>query len=161
MLEHITSSLRRIAMITLVSYFVLPMVPGVVFSGDIFSAARFGFMLFLAAMVDLIEIALVLWCISQISMGKFAFDFKMETKSSLAPFFLCVLALAEVQTIGHKSGVLAFDGWLSMFAADLILTLAVWAICVTFDTLLFDLNLDRQGSHPRGGKRVRVTVRAR
>jgi len=158
MSEYIASSLRRIATLTLVSYFVLPMVPGVVFSGDILSAARFGFMLFIAALVDLILVALGLWVWSQISMGNFCFDFKMEAKSVLAPFFISALALAEVQTIGLKSAVLTFDGWLPMFESSLIMALSVWVVCLTFDTLLFDLNVDRQGSRPRGGKRVRVTV---
>ncbi|RTL39147.1 MAG: hypothetical protein EKK48_19045 [Candidatus Melainabacteria bacterium] len=158
MSELINSSLRRIATLTLVSYFVLPMVPGVVFSGDILSAARFGFMLFIATLGDLVEVALVLWVVSQISNGKFFFDFKMEAKSVLAPFFISALALAQVQHIGRKSAVLEFDGWLPMFESSLILALSVWVVCLTFDTLLFDLNVDRQGSRPRGGKRVRVTV---
>lgn len=160
MLKHLLSSLRRIAALTVVSYFVLPMIPGVDFSGNIVSAAIFGGMLFIAALGDLILIALILWSLSQISMGNFFFDFKMEAKSAFAPIFLGSLALAEVQTIGHKSGVLAFDGWFSMFASAVILALSVWGVCLKFDSLLFDLNVDRQGSRPRGGKKVRVTVRA-
>ncbi|MFN8553163.1 MAG: hypothetical protein U0103_16945, partial [Candidatus Obscuribacterales bacterium] len=123
-------------------------------------AAIFGCMLFIAALVDLILIALALWWWSLISMGNFFFDFRMEAKSGFAPFFLCVLALAEVQTIGHKSGVLAFEGWFPMFASALVLALSVWGVCLKFDSLLFDLNVDRQGSRPRGGKKVRVKVRS-
>lgn len=158
MTEHIFSSMRRIGTIAMVTYFILPMLPGVAFSGSMFSAIGFSVMLFAAALCDMILISLAMWWVSLVSLGNFAFDFKMESKNAFAPCFVSALALAELQSTVHKVGFLTFNGWLPMAVSAMLLGLAVWAVCVMFDTLLFDLNVDRQGSRPRGGKRIRIVV---
>jgi hypothetical protein len=159
--EYLTSSVRRILVLSTVTYVVLPLLPGVTFTGNIFSALGFGTMLFAAAVVDLILIALAMWWLSLVSLGNFVFDFKMETKNPFAPCFVLALVLAELPSIAHKFNVLSFDGWLPMATSALILALSAWLVCLKFDTLLFDLNVDRQGSHPRGGKKLRVRVPTR
>jgi hypothetical protein len=158
MTEHLISSVRRILVLSAVTYIVLPLLPGVTFTGNILTAMGFGTMLFVAAVVDLILIALAMWWLSLVSLGNFVIDFKMESKSAFAPLFVVALVLAELSTIARKIGVLSFDGWLPMATSALILALAAWLVCLKFDTFLFDLNVDRQGSRPRGGKKLRVRV---
>lgn len=158
MTEHLISSVRRILVLSAVIYVVLPLLPGVTFTGNILSALGFGTMLFVAAVVDLILIALAMWWLSLVSRGNFVIDLKMESKSAFAPLFVVALVLAELSSIAHKFGVLSFDGWLPMATSALILALSAWLVCLKFDTLLFDLNVDRQGSRPRGGKKLRVRV---
>jgi hypothetical protein len=158
MYKIISTSARRILALTLVVYFVLPMLPGVTFSGDFGTALGFSVALFAAALSDLLEVWLILWLISRISFGKFSFDFKMETRSPFAPVFICALALAELPTSAHKLGVLTFDGWLPMDTSALILALTAFAVSLKFDILLFNLNIEQQGAHPRGGKKIRVTA---
>lgn len=97
MSKHIISSLRRIGTVSMITYFVLPLLPGVTFSGNILSAIGFSTMLFAASVGDLVLVALFLRYLNLISNQNFAFDFKMETKSTFAPFFLSALMLSELR----------------------------------------------------------------
>ncbi len=166
MSKQISSSARRILALSLVTYFVLPMLPGVIFTGnfvlpmlpDVTFTGNFGSALVLSvaisvgALIDLSLASLAIWWCSVMSGGSFWFDFKMETRSPFSPFFLTALFLTELPVNVRWFGVLSFDGRLPVLASALTMALAILAVSWLFDTILFNLNIDRNGARPRGKK---------
>jgi hypothetical protein len=153
----IATTIRRMTAVAMVAYFVLPALPGVTFSGDVWSAMALAVAIFAASLGDLIVVSLGLWYATLLSLGRFRFDFSMETRSPLAPIFLSALFLSELSsTVRRVGGIVAFDGELPLLVAALTMALAVLAVSWPFDQVLFDLNLDRPVRPPHGGKKIRI-----
>lgn len=133
---------RRILALTVLTYFLLPLIPGVTLTGDFWSALVLILVIFACAVTDMILVSLGIWFFTIVGSG-FSFDFKMETRSALAPIFLSALFLAELPAASHRVGVLTFDGMLPVAASALAMALTTLAIAWRFDLLLFDLNIVR------------------
>lgn len=138
--KEVLTFLRRATALTLLTYFVLPALPGVSLSGNLWSALAVVLLIYIDSLGDLILVSLVLWFFTIIGTG-FSFDFKMKTKEAIAPLFLAALFLAELPAAAHHSGLLTFAGTLPMFASALAMALTTLAVSWFFDEVLFDLNV--------------------